>query len=178
MVKIFTMTFVRGGVPKVITTSINRAILPLLLLVPFVVKAEERELRNIPSQYSPSQNCPIREHTPNEKRIYKGIESLLAELDLFITRDGSDNEKNLGQQYIHRARNAMNFPVDHIHGRCWNRDYLSCSMLLSSLHEINSFLNSWHRSSSATWFQPVVMKAESQALTLREFCKSQPWKFG
>lgn len=123
-----------------------------------------------------ARTCEKKATAPKEKQIIKGIEGLLSDLDLLFTEGGRVEESRLGREYIERTRLATLAPVDHMHGRCWNNDQLSCSMLLSSLHEMSSFLRSLQRAGAEVSFARAVIKVEEQALTLTQFCKAQPWK--
>lgn len=167
MVKIFSVTSLK----KREINKMYRIIFPLVLLVACGVSAEETPLNTFPTQ-----TCESKRVTPSEKGIVTGINTLLAELDRYFSDAGSVDEKKLGDEYLERTRKAIKAPVDHMHGRCWNNDQLSCSMLLSSLHETSSFLRSLQSSSSVAAISRLVTKTEEQASALNHFCKMQPWK--
>jgi hypothetical protein len=167
MFKIFKMTFTVSDTLK----RIKIVLLPLLLLLSGGIKAEEISTRS-----TSTQRCENKGATPSEKKIIQGIETILSDFTLYFTDAASNAEGILAHGYVERTRRAMTGPVDHMHARCWNKDQLSCSMLLSTLHEMSSFLSSLERSNPAKSLRTIVTKVEGQALALTQFCRNQPWK--
>lgn len=153
------------------TKRIIKVILPLLLLIASEVRAGE----NSPLS-TPSHRCQGSGLTSSEKSMARRLENLISELALYFTEAGSQDERILAREYIERTRHALIEPVDHMHDRCWNKDQLSCSMLLSTLHEMSSFLRSLERSNAIATLSRMVTRVEEEALSLTDYCRGRPWR--
>jgi hypothetical protein len=112
----------------------------------------------------------------SERSIEAGVESALTAIEGHFNDSAKEDERKLAGEYVTRTRTLFDMPVDHLHGRCWNEDQVSCAMLLSSVHEISFFLRSLNRSNPASELVRLVTKVDTAAIAVDEFCKHQPWR--
>jgi hypothetical protein len=86
-----------------------------------------------------------------------------------------------------RVMGQLVMRVDHLHGRCWFDDQLSCSMLESSLHELRGLverLTPQHLLDEAAFdkkspaLEKRVIELRSVASELNAQCKKLPWNLG
>jgi hypothetical protein len=106
--------------------------------------------------------------------LEKRVSDLLTRVESAASPALSSDVQDVYRGVIDRARVRLT-KADHMHGRCWHEDKLSCSLLRAALEEV---ANTEALSTATTDLRTLRVEVSDTAASLGERCGTLRWNLG